>query len=135
MTAKAGKGFAFTNWTGSLTTNSPTLKFLMASNLEFTANFVDDTPPKVTITAPTANQHVSNAMFTVTGKASDNVSVASVYYQLNGLGWNPATPVNGWSNWTASLSLIATTNVIQAYAVDTASNKSSIVTTPFFFIP
>ncbi len=134
MTAKAGQGFVFTNWTGSWTTNSPTLKFLMASNLEFTANFVDDTPPKVTITAPTANQHVSNAMFTVTGKASDNVSVASVDYQLNGLGWNPATPVNGWSNWTEGVTLTPGTNLVQAYATDNAGNRSLTNTIKFIYV-
>jgi hypothetical protein len=46
MTARAKAGFGFTNWTGSWTTNGATLKFTMASNLTFTANFVTKISPR-----------------------------------------------------------------------------------------
>ena len=60
-------GLRFVNWTGSLTTNGATLKFTMATNLTFTANFVDTNKPTVSITNLAAGQRVSNAVFTVMG--------------------------------------------------------------------
>ena len=125
MTATASAGFGFTGWTGSSTTNGATLKFVMASNLTFTANFADTARPTNGISSPTANQHWSNAVFTVSGKARDNVAVANVFYSLNGSGWAPAVTANNWSNWTAQVTLVPGTNTIQAYAVDTAGNFST----------
>ena len=63
MTATAAAGYAFTNWSGSVVTNKPALTFLMASNLAFTANFVDVTRPTLAITAPTSGQRWSNEVF------------------------------------------------------------------------
>ena len=104
LTASAASGFGFTNWTGSLTTNGATLQFTMRTNLTLTANFVDVTRPTVSIATPTSNLQWTNGTFTVTGKAGDNVAVATVYYALNGSGWTTAT-TNNWTNWTANLTL------------------------------
>jgi uncharacterized repeat protein (TIGR02543 family) len=124
MTAKTNVGFGFTGWTGSLTTNKPTLTFQMASNLVLTANFADTAPPTNSITAPVANQRWSNSVFTVTGKSEDNVAVANVFYSLNGSGWSNAVPINNWSNWSAQVTLTPGTNTLMAYAVDTSGNVS-----------
>ncbi len=134
MTATASTGFGFTGWTGSSTTNGATLKFIMASNLTFTANFADTAKPTNGISSPTANQHWSNAVFTVTGKAGDNVSVANVFYSLNGSGWAPAVTANNWSNWTAQVTLVPGTNTVQAYAVDTVGNFSTTNKTSLVYI-
>ncbi|MGD0745805.1 MAG: Ig-like domain-containing protein, partial [Verrucomicrobiota bacterium] len=133
MTARASSGFAFTNWTGSLTTNSAMLRFTMATNLTLTAHFVDVAKPTVSIVTPTSNQQWTNDDFTATGNAGDNVAVAKVYYSLNGSGWAAATTVNNWTNWTANLTLIPGTNTIQAYAVDTSGNTSAIDTVRFAY--
>jgi len=124
MTARPQRGFAFTNWTGSVSKTNPKLTFVMASNLTFTANFVDVSRPVMAIISPKANAHFTNAVLTVTGKASDNVAVAAVFYQLNGAGWNLAQSSNGWTNWTAGLTLTPGTNLLQAFAVDTSHNNS-----------
>jgi len=73
----------------------------------------DTTPPSVSITAPTANGTVSNTI-TVTATASDNVAVADVQFQLNGvnvgadlttapysISWDTATSSNGIHSLTA----------------------------------
>lgn len=81
----------------------------------------DTTRPTVTITTPVANAHLSNQMATVTGKASDNVSVASAWVSSDGVNWLTAT---GTTNWTAAVPLNPGANTILAYAVDTSGNVS-----------
>jgi hypothetical protein len=103
----------------------------MASNLTFTANFQDTTKPKLTIKTPTAGQHMSSALASITGTATDNWKVASVWYQLNGGAWNQATTANGWTNWLATVELQNATNVIKAYAVDFGGNVSPTVSVSF----
>jgi formylglycine-generating enzyme required for sulfatase activity len=97
----------------------------MASNLTITANFKDVTKPTNAITFPAANQTWSNSVITVTGKASDNVGVAAVWYQINNGGWAAAGTTNSFTNWSIpNLVVIAGTNLLQAYAEDAAGNVS-----------
>ena len=134
LTANASSGFAFTNWSGSMTTNGATIRFMMKTNLAFTANFLDVTRPTLSLLTPASNQQCTNGTFTVTGKAGDNVAVATVYYSLNGSGWTMATTGNNWTNWTANLTLTPGTNTVQAYAVDTSGNLSSTNTVNFEYV-
>ena len=134
LTATPASGFAFTNWTGSLTINGATLKFTMATNLTFTANFVDTNKPTLSITNPVAGQRVSNAVFVVIGTVSDNWQVSNVVCQLNGGAWSNAAPANGGSNWTATVNLIPGTNKVAAYAVDTSGNVSTTNSVSFQFV-
>jgi len=121
ITAKAATGFTFANWTGSSTTNNANLTFTMASNLSFTANFTDVTRPTVTVTNLVTGQRVSNSVFTVIGKATDNWQLAGVQYQLNYSGW---TNASGGPNWMAVLNLNSGTNTFQVYSYDTTGNHS-----------
>ncbi len=90
--------------------------------------------PALTITAPTAGQLWSNAVFNVTGTVADSVSVSNVLYQLNGSGWNPATTANKWTNWTAQVTLTPGTNTIRAYAVDSVGSVSATNQVAFNFV-
>ena len=121
ITAVPAAGFVFSNWTGSFATNKAALTFTMASNLSFTANFKDVTPPSIAITNLVSGQRVTNGQFTVLGKATDNWRLGGVQYQLNNGGW---TNANGGSNWSATVSLTPGTNYFQAYAYDTSGNHS-----------
>ena len=124
MTATAKSGFAFTNWTdgdSNVVTNNPTLRFLMAPGLAFTANFADIAKPTVSITNlslnPRSGSLVSNEFFTVKGRASDNVAVASVYYILNdATNYLPAATENNWTNWSADLDLKPGANALGVVA-------------------
>jgi uncharacterized repeat protein (TIGR02543 family) len=125
MTAKANKGFKFVGWTGNANTSSPKMTFTMLPHLAFVANFSDSTRPVNAITYPVKNKTIANTSITVTGKASDNLGVASVWYQLNGGGWKLATTANAFANWTAAnLPLNSGANLIEAFAKDAAGNAS-----------
>ena len=93
----------------------------ISSNL---VTFADTNKPTIAMTAPTAGQRWSNAVFTVKGTATDNVQVTNVWYQLNGGNWNVAATTNNWTNWQAPVVLIPSTNVVRAYAVDSSGNNS-----------
>jgi len=97
-------------------------------------NIVDKTPPTLSITNIPAGTTVSNAYFTVKGTANDNVAVSNVLVSLNNGSWVGAAPVNGWSNWSAPVTLIPGTNTVAAYAVDTSGNISLTTTDKLAYI-
>jgi uncharacterized repeat protein (TIGR03803 family) len=137
MTAKAAAGFGFVNWTdglGGVITNGAILKFVMASNLDFVANFKDITKPTLTITAPVANQKWSNALFNVSGKCADNVAVSNVWLSLNGADW-ALTSLSGGSNWLQQVTLVPGTNSVSVYAEDAAGNVSLTNTVKLVYFP
>jgi hypothetical protein len=137
MVATALTGFKFTGWTGAynnIITNNSTFKFMMASNLAFTANFVDSASPTLTIANPVSNEKWSNYLFTVSGKAGDNVGVTGVFYSVNGSSWLPAGSDNNWTNWFAQINLVPGTNTIAACAVDAAGNISATNKVSFVFV-
>ena len=128
--ATPATGFVFTNWTistnllGGVTTNNATVQFTMASNLTLRANFVDVTKPTLTITAPKAGQHLTNALANVKGTASDNWKISGVWYQLNGGEWTLPNTTNGWTNWEVTLPLLSGTNTLKSFAMDLGGNLS-----------
>ena len=139
MTATAANGFTFSNWTSgtnqplTLLTNKATVQFKVESNLTLQANFVNKTRPTLTITNVTAGMSVSAAAFTVKGKAGDNWKVANVFYSFNGGDWGDAATANGWTNWSAAVTLVPGTNTVAAYAVDPGGLASLTNTLKFVY--
>ena len=131
ITSAPASGFVFTNWVistnwiGGTTTSKTNLQFMMASNLTLQANFLDVTRPTNKITAPTFGQHMTNAMATVVGTASDNWKVTGVWYQLNNGPWNQPATTNSYTNWTTTVTLLVGTNTVKAYATDLGGNFST----------
>jgi len=119
ISAKAAKGFVFKNWTngsGVSLTNSTKLSFLMRSNLSLTANFIETSLPKLTITSPQKNAKLNGSSVGMIGTASDPWAVTNVSYSVNSGAWNSASTGNNYSNWTATVTLSAGTNTIRVYA-------------------
>jgi hypothetical protein len=138
LTAAGKDGFKFTDWTGStngtftVLTNGPTVTLPMVSNLVLVANLVDTNKPFLSITNVKTGMLVSNAAFTVLGRATDNVAVASVNYSLNSPLFTTAL-TNGQS-WSAAINLVPGTNTFSAYAVDTSGNISTTNTVKIVYI-
>ncbi len=93
--------------------------------------FVDVAKPTLAITAPTSGQRMTNALANAKGTASDNWGITNVWYQLNSNAWSFATTTNHWTNWSVTLTLVAGTNTIRAYAVDLGANLSTTNTVSF----
>ncbi len=94
----------------------------------------DTAPPTLSITNLVSGQRVSNAVFTVKGTAGDNWQVSNVLCQVDGGGWNSATNLNNWTNWSAGVALIPGTNTVAACAVDTSGNLSVTSSVRFQFV-
>jgi len=131
ITATPATGFTVTNWTvstnwvGGVITNKPAVQFMMASNLTLQVAFAETAKPSLTITWPTAGLHLTNALPTVVGTASDIWGVTGVWYQLNSGPWTNPFTANGWTNWSTTLKMVAGNNTINAYAQNLGGNYST----------
>ncbi len=92
--------------------------------------------PTLLLTYPMAGQKLPVAYISARGTAKDKTGVTEVFFQLNGTGWQAASTTNGWTNWsTPELTLSKGINTLQAYAVDTAGNRSLTNKETFTFKP
>ena len=133
ITAQPGTGCAFVNWTGDIQTNSPTITFMMQSNLTLIANFTDPIKPNLAISWPKKGSSVSNDVFVANGTATDNGQLASVWCQLNDGSWIQATNTAAWTAGVSGLNSGA--NTLRAYAVDTFNNISTTNSVTFNYVP
>lgn len=139
VTASPANAWLFTGWTdqnGFVLGTGTNLTFTMSPGLSLTANFTAPLPPSVVITSPANGQVLTNfytSPVTVSGTASDNITVTSVWYQVNAGGWQQAA---GIANWTASfLPVYGSTNVFQAFAVNSVGGVSATNTLLVEYLP
>jgi hypothetical protein len=130
----ATKGEGVQSWTdgsNQVVTNNATVKFVMASNLVLAANFGDVTSPTLRVSSATTNSNGDPNSIILYGRASDNVGLAGVFFQLNTGAFQSAptnSTTNAWSNWAVVIDNLAPgQNSINLYAIDTSTNKSLIV--------
>jgi len=138
----------WTNWTGSLTltpgtntvqayavdtsgnasvTNKVSTILSISFNLLLTSSsqlILDTTNPTLIVTVPTAGQIMTNPLANVRGTTSDNEKIGGVWFQVNSNTWNLAESTNVWTNWMATIPLVAGTNTVRAYAMDIAGSMS-----------
>ncbi len=137
VTATANSGFAFANWTegGLVVSAASNYTFTVSANRTLVANFNDIQPPSLVITSPLPVQmwgSLGTANLAAAGTATDNVAVASVWYQFNGGAW---TEANGTTNWTTgNLNPASGTNLLLACAVDTSGNGSATNSVAFVYV-
>ena len=80
--------------------------------------------PKISIVSPRPNQIIYKSLINVSGRTSGGVTVARVYYQLNGGGWQLATTRNAWASWQGTVTLLPGTNMLAAYAESILGTRS-----------
>jgi uncharacterized repeat protein (TIGR02543 family) len=143
LTATAGTGGVFSNWTGDAVSN-PTGKVVTVRldstnrTKTVTANFTDTAKPRaVVITYPANHSKVmTNGLVIIRGTATDNHVLKEVKYQLYNGTWTNAISTNGlFKNWTAGYVPVAGVNTSKVYSVDMQGNSSPTSTVMFTYIP
>jgi len=80
--------------------------------------------PILIISSPHQGRPVTNKEMIVTGKAKGKSPVLGVMVQVNDGNWTEAQTSDGWTNWTASVTLKSGANIIRAYASDNVGDLS-----------
>lgn len=124
VVATPSTGYRFVNWTegSNEVSRSASYTFSVTAKRKLVAHFLDVQPPSVVVVTPPANARVKDASVTVTGQATDNDAVASVWWQSIGGTWLSAV---GTAEWNAPIGLLPGTNVFRVYAQDLTGNRSA----------
>jgi len=136
VTATANAGAKFDGWVvegPSGVTNIATAKltFNMAAGLHATANFSDGTIPIVKIVTPKPSEKLTSSELVATGTATDNGSVRSVHYRLDGGAW---ADLAGGTAWTITVpGLTEGNHTLQVYAKDDVGNSSKTNSVAFSY--
>ncbi|MBU2530855.1 MAG: hypothetical protein KKD35_07440, partial [Elusimicrobia bacterium] len=92
----------------------------------------DTTPPIVAITSPANGTTFTALLTTISGTASDNVSVSKVKIRVNSGLWDD---VSGTLSWSKSVPLTSGSNTVEVKAIDTSNNISAIVSITEIYNP
>ena len=95
--------------------------FIGGQNYTVNQGPADFSPPDVAISSPAANATLTNTLVTLSGTASDDVSVARVDYRIGSSAFAAAT---GTAAWSVQATLAPGTNVISVRAIDSSGNIS-----------
>lgn len=126
LEAQPARGAVFLGWTGSIETNSPTLRFIMRTGTILSANFqfgynLERELPEVAILSPADGARLNSPAFALQGAARDNLAVARVEVSVNNGPWEPA---QGTDNWVFQSAARPGPNYVRVRAVDQAGNAS-----------
>ncbi len=98
-----------------------------------TALATDLTAPTLTLNSPT-NGMTAGGLLTIAGTASDNLSVAKVEVQVDGLGWVQASGTTSWSYSLNTSNFLNGLHTLSARATDGGGNTSALALASVRFI-
>ena len=124
VTANPAPGFAFTGWTGDITTAENNLSVTLTSNVTVAASFRDAAPPSLTLQSPAAG-NTADEQFTLSGTVADNLAVASARWEWNGAAMGALSIADGRFE-VPGLRLRAGENRFRALARDAAGNEGMV---------
>jgi len=124
LTAQAQAGWRFLRWSGGASGTNATTSVVVGRTEAIVAEFTDGEPPVLTVTQP-VGRTVEDQRFSLSGTASDAVSLRAVTWSWNGISQGDLNlSAGGFS--VGNLNLYMGTNRIEVTAEDTAGNASVI---------
>ena len=90
-----------------------------------TAHPPDTTPPAVSLTVPSSGASVSGSSVTLTATASDNVGVANVQFEVDGININSAITASPYTTMWNSTGVSDGSHTLYAVAEDTSGNYAT----------
>ncbi|HXR06753.1 MAG TPA: hypothetical protein VN765_05450, partial [Candidatus Acidoferrum sp.] len=131
VTAKANRGYTFSNWTenGTVQTNSPSFTFTLTTNRNLVADFAaNPTTNTVAVQAsPTNAGTVTGAGTFVTGRSVTVTATANSGYTFNG--WKEdGTEASALANYTFTLT--TNRNLVADFAANPTTNTVAVQASP-----
>ena len=124
LTAQAQAGWRFLRWSGGASGTNATTSVVVGRTEAIVAEFTDGEPPVLTVTQPVSGT-VEDQRFSLSGTASDAVSLRGVTWSWNGISQGDLNLTGGGFS-VGNLNLSMGTNLIEVTAVDAAGNVALV---------